>query len=66
VAFFLRWVGGTAVFWAALAAQATVIVLYFQLDISYLWYNLIGCVACVIFSLIHQGALGLRWYSRGR
>jgi SSS family solute:Na+ symporter len=29
VAFFVRWVGGGAVFWAALAAQALVFILYF-------------------------------------
>jgi SSS family solute:Na+ symporter len=61
VAFFLRWIGGTAVFWAALAAQTLVIVMYFLLpilgfEISYLWYNLIGCAACVLFSLLHQAA----------
>lgn len=58
VAFFVKRVGGTAVFWAALAAQALVFVLYFQLNISYLWYNLIGCVACVVFSLILQMLIG--------
>lgn len=58
VAFFIRWVRGTAVFWAALAAQALVFVLYATLTISYLWYNLIGCAACVVFSLILQAALG--------
>jgi solute:Na+ symporter, SSS family len=58
VAFFLKRVGGTAVFWAALAAQALVFVLYFSLSISYLWYNLIGCAACVLFSLGLQAALG--------
>jgi Na+/proline symporter len=51
VAFFVRHVGGTAVFWAALAAQTLVFVLYFQLTISYLWYPLIGCAACVGMSL---------------
>jgi Na+/proline symporter len=59
VAFFLRRIGGTAVFWAALAGQLLVIVLYWKLDISYLWYNVIGCAACVILSVIIQGALGL-------
>jgi solute:Na+ symporter, SSS family len=55
VAFFLKKVGGTAVFWSALIAQTLVIVLYFTRDIPYLWYNLIGCVACVVISLIlHQ------------
>jgi solute:Na+ symporter, SSS family len=58
VAFFVRRVGGEAVFWAALAAQALVFVLYFKLSISYLWYPLIGCAACVLFSLLLQAALG--------
>ena len=51
VAFFLRRVHGTAVFWAAIAAQLLVFVLYASLEISYLWYNVIGCAACVGFSL---------------
>jgi SSS family solute:Na+ symporter len=58
VAFFVRRVGGEAVFWAALAAQILVFVLYFKLTISYLWYPLIGCAACVLFSLALQAALG--------
>jgi Na+/proline symporter len=58
VAFFLKRVGGTAVFWAALAAQALVFALYLT-RISYLWYNVIGCAACILFSLILQAGLGL-------
>ncbi|HTS18068.1 MAG TPA: sodium:solute symporter [Verrucomicrobiae bacterium] len=58
VAFFVRRVGGTAIFWAALAAQTIVFVLYFILNISYLWYNFIGCAACVLFGLLIQAALG--------
>ena len=57
VAFFIRRVGGTAVFWAALVAQALVFVLYFKLTISYLWYPLIGCGACVLLSLLLQAIL---------
>ena len=58
VAFFLKRVGGTAVFWAAVTSQVLVFILFFLLTISYLWYNLIGCGACVIFSLILHVALG--------
>ena len=58
VAFFLRAVGGRAVFWGGLAAQVLVLVLYAVLPISYLWYNLIGCGACVLFSLILQSLEG--------
>ena len=64
IAFFVQWVRGTAVFWAAVAAQALVFALYGlrhvipALDISYLWYNLIGCAACMLFSLVLQAAFG--------
>jgi SSS family solute:Na+ symporter len=58
VAFFIRRVGGTPVFWAALAAQTLVFILYHDLTISYLWYPLIGCTACVVFSLVLQAILG--------
>jgi Na+/proline symporter len=54
VAFFLRRIGGSAVFFAAVAAQLLVIVMYFSLSIGYLWYNLIGCTACIAFSLVLQ------------
>ncbi|HEU5396576.1 MAG TPA: sodium:solute symporter [Verrucomicrobiae bacterium] len=58
VAFFIRRVGGTAIFWGAVAAQALVFILYFNLTISYLWFPLIGCAACVIFSLVLQAWSG--------
>jgi Na+(H+)/acetate symporter ActP len=63
-AFFLKRVGGTAVFWSALAAQALVFALYFNLSISYLWYNVIGCAACMAFSLLLQAAIDLGRGSR--
>ncbi len=42
-AFFLRRVGGTAVFVAAIAAEAVVIACWRLTPISFLWYNVIGC-----------------------
>jgi SSS family solute:Na+ symporter len=60
VAFFFRRVGGSAVFFAALGAQALVIVMFFSLNIGYLWYNLIGCTACIAFSMLLQGVVGPR------
>ncbi len=56
-AFFLRRVGGTAVFWSALLSQAIVFALYGTLSISYLWYNLIGCALCMGLSVILQRLL---------
>jgi len=57
VAFFLRRVAGSAVFFAAVGAQALVIVMYFSFNIGYLWYNLIGCAACIAFSVALQAVL---------
>jgi solute:Na+ symporter, SSS family len=54
VAFFLRHVKGSAVFFAALLAQALVLVSFFTLPIGYLWYNLIGCAAVILFAAIFQ------------
>jgi SSS family solute:Na+ symporter len=54
VAFFIRQVGGSAVFWSGLISQAMVFFLYFTLPISYLWYPLIGSAACVILSIFLQ------------
>jgi Na+/proline symporter len=58
LAFFTRRVSGTAAFWGAVAAQALVLACYYTLDISYLWYNLIGPALCVLFSFLLQAMLG--------
>jgi len=60
VAFFFRRVGGSAVFTAAVAAQAIVIAMYLSLDLGYLWYNVIGCAICIVASLALQAVLGPR------
>ena len=59
VAFFLKRVGGTAVFWAAVVAQMLIFALfYFYRDrVAYLWYNLIGCAACAGLSLLLQALM---------
>jgi SSS family solute:Na+ symporter len=56
VAFFFRRVGGTAVFWAAIATQLLLLGLFFlaQDTVAYLWLNPIGCAACVGFALLLQ------------
>ena len=60
VAFFLKRIGGTAVFWSALVSQTLIFVLFFHFGnrVAYLWYNFIGCAACVVMSLILQALLG--------
>ncbi len=49
-AFFLKFVRGSAVFFAAVASQTLVLVLFKTTNIGYLWYNLIGCAAVCLFS----------------
>jgi SSS family solute:Na+ symporter len=65
VAFFLKRVGGTAVFWGAVVSQVLVFILYFTLSISYLWYNLIGCAMCVLISWLLQQVLPWKESSEG-
>ena len=50
VGFYFRKIGGTGVFIGALIAQAIVTGCYFFTDISFLWYNLIGCLIVVLFA----------------
>lgn len=54
VAFFLRNVRGSAVFFGAVLAQTMVIVLFLTTNIGYLWYNVIGCTAVLLFAWILQ------------
>jgi SSS family transporter len=56
-AFFIRRVTGSAVFFAALIAQTLVFVLFATTNIGYLWYNLIGCAAVLLFASILQQTL---------
>jgi len=66
VAFFLKKVGGSAVFWAAVSSQVLVLALFFMgklypaYEIGYLWLNPIGCVACVVFSLAFQAVISMK------
>ncbi|MFT6881225.1 MAG: Na+/proline symporter [Marinoscillum sp.] len=59
VAFFIKSVKGTAIFWATLIAQVVVIVFHFLatyevITLGYLWYNAIGCVLTIVLSLLIQ------------
>jgi solute:Na+ symporter, SSS family len=63
MAFFLKFIQGTAAFCGAVIGQTIVFTFwglsFFQiLDISYLWYNLIGCLATVGFAALLQVLLG--------
>jgi Na+/proline symporter len=60
IAFFLKKVMGTAVFAAALIAEALVLACFFFTDIPYLWYNVIGCAAMTLLALLLQKILPSR------
>src|SRR6185503_16361014 len=47
VAFYFKRVGGTAVFIAALVAEAAVIALFTLTKVAFLWYNLVGPVLVI-------------------
>ena len=53
-AFFIHRVTGSAVFFAALFAQALVFILFATTNIGYLWYNFIGCAAVLVLAPILQ------------
>lgn len=53
-AFYLKKVKGSAVFYAALLAEAIVIGIYFLDIISFLWLNVVGAAAVLLFSPLLQ------------
>ncbi len=59
VAFFFKSIGGRAVFFAALVAEALVLLTVYLdnigvVDIAFLWLNLIGCVLAVLIAWLFQ------------
>jgi Na+/proline symporter len=62
VAFFIKWIRGSAVFWAAIIAEVTVLLIHLgrvleipfvvKYEVEYLWYNVIGCLLVVFWSFI--------------
>lgn len=50
VAFYLKRVGGTAVFWATVVSEILVISIYNLEIISFLWLNVIGCLLVIIIA----------------
>ncbi|WP_340199046.1 sodium:solute symporter family transporter [Ascidiimonas sp. W6] len=59
IAFFIKYIKGNAVFWAAVLTQISVLFIYYQFIfkeelIGYLWLNFIGCALVIIISFILQ------------
>src|SRR5690606_27218376 len=56
-AFYLKWVRGTAVFFAALIAEVLVFYCHYFTNIAFLWYIFVGCFAVIIGSILIQAFL---------
>ncbi|WP_270088816.1 sodium:solute symporter [Sphingobacterium sp. SYP-B4668] len=54
VAFYVKRVGGMAVFWAAVITEAIIVIIWNMDIVAFLWLNLIGCALVVIIGLILQ------------
>ena len=54
VAFYIRYVAGKAVISAAIIAEALVIVCFVYTDISFLWYNVVGCLSVIFLAPVFQ------------
>lgn len=60
VAFYIRKVGGTAVFFAAVLSEVIVFYCHFSTDVAFLLFNIIGTVAVVVISFAVQLLLDRR------
>lgn len=60
VAFSGRTVRGTSVCFAALIAEGLVVALFVGTQVSFLWYNVIGCLAVLLFAGIFEAVLPRR------
>lgn len=63
VGFYMKWIKGNAVFIAAFLAEALILLIHYNnggslfgidINIGFLWYNAIGCLAVMIFAALIQ------------
>ena len=50
VAFYFKKISGKATFYSAFIAEFLVILSFIYMDISFLWYNVIGCAGVIVFA----------------
>lgn len=55
VAFYLKNIGGKAVFWAAIISEVIVFIIWKVDIVAFLWLNLIGCILVIFLAYIIQG-----------
>ncbi|MBT8195852.1 MAG: sodium:solute symporter, partial [Bacteroidia bacterium] len=59
VSFFFKWIKGNAVFISAIISQIIIIIIHWQttignIEIAYLWYNLLAPAIVIFLSIIFQ------------
>jgi hypothetical protein len=54
VAFYAKFVGGTAMLWGAIIAEIAVILCALYSNMAWLWWNVVGCVVGVIAAMLVQ------------
>jgi SSS family transporter len=57
VAFWMKWVGGNAVFIAAVISEALIILVYNLNIVSFLWLNVVGALLVIVLSVVLQPIL---------
>ncbi|MCZ8284613.1 MAG: hypothetical protein O9353_04075 [Bacteroidia bacterium] len=60
VAFYMKKIGGTAVFYAALVAEAFIVYAWITNLTAFLWLNVIGCFAVMLCAWVIQAFLNKR------
>lgn len=60
VAFYFKFVKGAAAFYAAIIAEIGVLMCFFFTNISFLWYNVVGCLLVIAFAVPINGYLKRR------
>jgi solute:Na+ symporter, SSS family len=58
IAFYVKWIGGTATFWAAFVGEGVVLSCYLFTNVSWLWYNVVGCAVVAGVAVVLQLLLG--------
>jgi len=57
VAFYVKKIGGKAVFWSALITETIIFGIWMMDIVAFLWLNLIGCVLVILLGMILQNIL---------
>jgi SSS family solute:Na+ symporter len=66
VAFYIRHIGGTAVFCAAFVAEAAVFLCARYTNMAWLWWNVVGCVVGVAAALLFESVIPSSRHSEPR